>query len=460
LHLVMDRLRQNTAFVKSLCKNGDCSTILKKASPEQVKTLVDITLNIMKKRIPLSKKGVKFVISKRRELRHILNPKYSLKSKKRFIIQKGGGIFSPLLGLFGRSAAGRVALGAAARGARPVAIALRPLVARGAAARVGSTTSVSTMSSAATRAGSSNMIRMTPMGASRLPVACTKIPQLENKLYNRPAPPKPPRSSQVVGGPREMSRLEGPPPVLQAKNPTSLESMESSFAPTNLTYQRIGPANLTHHKYSVVGDPSTSTSMTSLGSSSANISKMSKYQAPVVPPRAAPFRAPANTSSYQALATSTPAKQVTIGLDMSKMSAIPSMGSHSSLNTLASSAGRPMSMTMSQGSLNTIGSAGSLRSVPMSISRPTSAASSMHTARGDVASLGSARGGVTTAGMQTEAATAYVKPLTSYRQFLEKKGFWNRFKFLAKRGEYEFLKQAPAMAVAGAVTAGISAGVG
>src|SRR5277367_5219280 len=376
----------------------------------------------MKKRIPLSKKGLKFVIAKRRELRHILNPKYSLKSKKRFIIQKGGGIFSPLLGLFGRSAAGRVALGAAARGARPVALALRPLVARGAAARVGSTTSVSTMSSAsaATRAGSSNMIRMAPMGASRLPVARTKIPQLENKLYNRPVPPKPPRSSQVVGGPREMSRLEGPLPVLQAKNPALLESMESSFAPTNLTYQRIGPANLAQHKYSLVGDPSTSTSMTSLGSSSANISKMSKYQAPVVPPRAAPFRAPANTSSYQALATSTPARQVTIGLDMSKMSAIPSMGSHSSLNTLASSAGRPMSMTMSQGSLNTIGSAGSLRSVPMSISRPTSAASSMHTARGDVASLGSARGGVTTAGMQTEAATAYVKPLTSYRQFLEK----------------------------------------
>src|SRR5277367_6219921 len=459
MHLVMDRLRQNASFVKSLCKNGDCGKILKKATPEQVKTLVDITLNIMKKRIPLSKKGVKFVISKRRELRHILNPKYSLKSKKRFIIQKGGGIFSPLLGLFGRSAAGRVALGAAARGARPVAIALRPLVARGAAARVGSTTSVSTMSSAATRAGSSNMLRMNPMGASRLPVTRTKIPQLENKLYNRPVPPKPPRSSQVVGGPREMSRLEGPPPVLQAMNPRLMQSMESSFAPSNLTYQRIGPANLTHHKYSLVGDPSASTSMTSLGSSSANISKMSKYQAPLVPPRAAPFLAPANTSSYQALATSTPAKHVAIGLDMSKMSAIPSMGSHSSLNTLAS-AGRPMSMTMSQGSLNTIGSAGSLRSVPMSISRPTSAASSMHTARGDVASLGSARGGVTTAGMQTEAATAYVKPLTSYRQFLEKKGFWNRFKFLAKRGEYEFLKQAPAMAVAGAVTAGISAGVG
>src|SRR5277367_1764145 len=166
----MDRLRQNTAFVKSLCKKGDCGAILKKATPEQVKTLVDITLNIMKKRIPLSKKGVKFVMSKRRELRHVLNPKYSLKSKKLFTVQKRGGLFSPLLGLFGRSAAGRVALGAAGRGAGITASALRPLLTRGAAARVGSSASSvasTATTSAATRAASSNIIRMNPMGASR-----------------------------------------------------------------------------------------------------------------------------------------------------------------------------------------------------------------------------------------------------------------------------------------------------
>src|SRR5277367_816239 len=114
----MDRLRQNTAFVKSLCKKGDCGMILKKATPEQVKTLVDITLNIMKKRIPLSKKGVKFVISKRRELRHVLNPKYSLKSKKRFIVQKGGGIFAPLMGLLGRTGLTRIAGSVAGVGGR------------------------------------------------------------------------------------------------------------------------------------------------------------------------------------------------------------------------------------------------------------------------------------------------------------------------------------------------------
>src|SRR5277367_1954856 len=113
----MDRLRQNAPFIKSLCKKGDCGKILKKANPEQVKTLVDITLNIMKKRIPLSKKGVKFVMSKRRELRHVLNPKYSLKSKKRFIVQKGGGIFAPLMSFLGRTGLTRIAGSAA--GVRP-----------------------------------------------------------------------------------------------------------------------------------------------------------------------------------------------------------------------------------------------------------------------------------------------------------------------------------------------------
>src|SRR5271163_4555585 len=114
----MDRLRQNTAFVTSLCKKGDCGMILKKASPEQVKTLVDITLNIMKKRIPLSKNGVTFVMSKRRELRHVLNPKYSLKSKKRFIVLKGGGIFAPLMSFLGRTGLTRIAGSAAGVGAR------------------------------------------------------------------------------------------------------------------------------------------------------------------------------------------------------------------------------------------------------------------------------------------------------------------------------------------------------
>src|SRR5271163_1791371 len=117
----MQRIKKNACFIKSLCKVKGCnekiSSILKKANPEQVKTLVDITLNVMKKRVPLSKKALALVQSKRRDLRHILDPKYSIKSKKRYIIQRGGGLFAPLLGAFGRSLLGRAAIGTAARGA-------------------------------------------------------------------------------------------------------------------------------------------------------------------------------------------------------------------------------------------------------------------------------------------------------------------------------------------------------
>src|SRR5579862_7840908 len=101
----MERLQANIGFLKSLGK-GDCSAKLKKASPEEIKAIVDATLNVMKKRIPLSKKGVNFVKAKRRELCHVLDPKYSIKSKKRFITQRGGGIFAPLMRLFTRAATG------------------------------------------------------------------------------------------------------------------------------------------------------------------------------------------------------------------------------------------------------------------------------------------------------------------------------------------------------------------
>ena len=109
----MERLQANIGFLKSLCK-GDCNDIkakLKKASPEEIKTIVDVTLNVMKKRIPMSKKGVNFVKAKRRELCHVLDPKYSLNSKKRFITQRGGGIFAPLMGMLLRGGLARSATG-------------------------------------------------------------------------------------------------------------------------------------------------------------------------------------------------------------------------------------------------------------------------------------------------------------------------------------------------------------
>src|SRR5277367_2453693 len=136
---------------------------------------------------------------------------------------------------------------------------------------------------------------------------------------------------------------------------------------------------------------------------------------------------------YQALATSTPLR-----------AGVPNVGNVSRMDTIQSMSSRGLDPSSAYTSL----------SKPAGVQQATTASRGMTTA-----GMQTERS-MATAGMQTEALTSYVKPMTSYRQFLEKKGFWNRFKFLAKRGVYEFMKQAPAMAVAGPVTAGVSAGVG
>ena len=103
--------------------------LIKKASPEQIKTLVDVTLNIMNKNLPANKKAIEFIKAKRCSIRHILHPKYSLASKRRYLIQKGCGIFSPLMAFFRNigprlgATAGRIGASAARLGVRASAAA-------------------------------------------------------------------------------------------------------------------------------------------------------------------------------------------------------------------------------------------------------------------------------------------------------------------------------------------------
>src|SRR3977135_1608274 len=101
------RLAANKKFVNSLCKCSpeELKKKLKCANKDQIKTLVDLTLNIMKKNIAISPKKVKIIKQNRKFLRHIVHPSFSIKSKKRFMIQKGGGFWTTLFGGFGRSAA-------------------------------------------------------------------------------------------------------------------------------------------------------------------------------------------------------------------------------------------------------------------------------------------------------------------------------------------------------------------
>ena len=101
----MDRLQTNRVFVRQFCKLKDekqLKKLVQKASPEQIKTIVDLTLNVMNKNLPANKKAIEFIKAKRNSIRHILHPKYSLDSKRRYLVQKGGGIFAPLLTFFSK----------------------------------------------------------------------------------------------------------------------------------------------------------------------------------------------------------------------------------------------------------------------------------------------------------------------------------------------------------------------
>src|SRR3981189_127377 len=119
----MERLATNKEIVNSLCKCSaeDLKKRLKCANKDQIKILVDLTFNIMKKNIPVSPKKIRFIKQNRKFLRHIVHPSFSLKSKKRYVIQKGGAWWSALFGGAGRAAipgsVGRSMLGNLSRSA-------------------------------------------------------------------------------------------------------------------------------------------------------------------------------------------------------------------------------------------------------------------------------------------------------------------------------------------------------
>src|SRR3977135_670028 len=76
--------------------------LLRVASKEQVQSLVDVTVKVLRKEIPITSHLRNAIIEQRRFLRHLAHPTYSIHSKKRYLIQKGGaGIGALAKGLTG-----------------------------------------------------------------------------------------------------------------------------------------------------------------------------------------------------------------------------------------------------------------------------------------------------------------------------------------------------------------------
>ena len=96
-----------------LCKRKcDYKKVMRKAKPDDVKAVVELSADILRKKIPLNKAQVKLVMANRHALRHLVHPGYSINSKRRYLAQRGGGLGSIL-----------------ARAARFVGRALKPAVA-------------------------------------------------------------------------------------------------------------------------------------------------------------------------------------------------------------------------------------------------------------------------------------------------------------------------------------------
>src|SRR5271156_1412865 len=57
-----------------------------------MRSLVHATVRIMRKEVPASSRLRNRIIQNRRLLRDVANPEYSLSRKKKYLIQKGGGV--------------------------------------------------------------------------------------------------------------------------------------------------------------------------------------------------------------------------------------------------------------------------------------------------------------------------------------------------------------------------------
>src|SRR3981189_3823090 len=80
-------------FLKRLSKtksDDDVKRVMRTAKPDDIKAVIDLTVKIMSKKVPLGKKYIKLIMENRRTLRHLVHPKYSSNSKKRYFIQRGG----------------------------------------------------------------------------------------------------------------------------------------------------------------------------------------------------------------------------------------------------------------------------------------------------------------------------------------------------------------------------------
>src|SRR5436190_19358026 len=73
---------------KQLCKRKcDFKALMRKASDDDIKAVVDMSASVLRKKVPLNKPHIKLVLQNRRALRHLVHTLLSLRRKKNFFIR-------------------------------------------------------------------------------------------------------------------------------------------------------------------------------------------------------------------------------------------------------------------------------------------------------------------------------------------------------------------------------------
>jgi len=93
--MMTSRIKRHIPFIRQLNNKSEKKTrdkYIKRASQEEIYTICECALNICKGNVPLSNKQLTKLKKYQRNLHHLAFGKSNLQTKKRYIIQKGGGL--------------------------------------------------------------------------------------------------------------------------------------------------------------------------------------------------------------------------------------------------------------------------------------------------------------------------------------------------------------------------------
>src|SRR5277367_4968727 len=122
-----------------LCRLANCNKnsfkgIIKHADKKDLREFISFVSEVMHKKIPIPKTMIRLIRNNRHVMRHLISPSYSLRSKQKYLVQKGGAgssLSSISRGLARAAEGAGQAVGQGARNVQMGAAAARNIIATG-----------------------------------------------------------------------------------------------------------------------------------------------------------------------------------------------------------------------------------------------------------------------------------------------------------------------------------------